>query len=95
MMLAFDPGIGFGKTLEHNLSLLKNIEQLRVRDRPLMVGISRKSLLGKIVASTDMRDRLAPTIALTAILRARGADIFRVHDVKENVAALRTMEREW
>ena len=92
MRLAFDPGIGFGKTLEHNLSLLGNLEQLRPHDRPLMVGVSRKSFLGKLVGSNEMRDRLAPTIALTAILRARGADIFRVHDVKESVAALRTVE---
>jgi len=92
MRLAFDPGIGFGKTLEHNLSLLKNLERLRVNTRPLAVGVSRKSFLGKIVGSNEMRDRRAPTIALTAILRVRGGDIFRVHDVKENVAALRTVE---
>jgi len=93
MRLAFDPGIGFGKTFEHNLSLLKNLEHLGVDNRPLTVGVSRKSFLGKIVGSNEMRDRRAPTIALTAILRARGGDIFRVHDVKENVAALRTVER--
>lgn len=93
MRLAFDPGIGFGKTLEHNLSLLKNLKQLSVHDRPVGVGVSRKSFLGKLTGSNEMGDRLAPTIALTAILRSRGADILRVHDVKENVAALRTVER--
>jgi len=93
MTLAFDPGIGFGKTLEHNLSLLKSIEQLRVDDRPLVVGVSRKSFLAKLAGSNEVRDRLAPTVALTGILRVRGADVFRVHDVKENVAALRTVER--
>ena len=92
MRLAFDPGIGFGKTLKHNLLLLKNIDQLRVNDRPLIVGVSRKSFLGKLAGSDDMRDRIGPTVALTAILRERGADILRVHDVKENVAALRTVE---
>src|SRR3989440_4991330 len=92
MTIAFDPGIGFGKTLEHNLTLLKNLERLRVHDRPLVVGVSRKSFLGKLVNSSEMSERAAPTIALTAILRARGADIFRVHDVKENVAALRAAE---
>ncbi len=92
MRLAFDPGIGFGKTLEQNLSLLRDFDQLRVDDRPLMVGVSRKSFLGKFTGSNEMRDRLSPTIALTAILRARGADILRVHDVKENVAALRIVE---
>ena len=92
MAIAFDPGIGFGKTLEHNLSLLRNLEQLRVHGRPLAIGVSRKSSLAKLIDSNEMRDRIAPTIALTAILRARGADVFRVHDVKENVAALRTVE---
>lgn len=92
MRLAFDPGIGFGKTLEHNLSLLGNLEQLRTHDRPLMVGVSRKSFLGKLIGSKELADRLAPTVALTVTLRSRGADILRVHDVKENVAALRTVE---
>ena len=92
MAIAFDPGIGFGKTVEHNLTLLKNLERLRVHDRPLAVGVSRKSFLGKLVNSSEMSERAAPTIALTAILRARGADILRVHDVKENVAALRAAE---
>jgi dihydropteroate synthase len=92
MAIAFDPGIGFGKTLEHNLTLLKNLERLRVHDRPLVVGVSRKSFLRKLVDSSEMSERTAPTIALTAILRARGADILRVHDVKENVAALRVAE---
>jgi dihydropteroate synthase len=92
MAIAFDPGIGFGKTLEHNLTLLKELEQLRAHDRPLVVGVSRKSFLGKLIGSNEMRDRLAPTIALTATLRMKGADVFRVHEVKENVAALRTLE---
>ncbi len=92
MAIAFDPGIGFGKTPEHNLTLLKNLERLRVHDRPLVVGVSRKSFLGKLVNSSEMSERAAPTIALTAVLRARGADILRVHDVKENVAALRAAE---
>ncbi len=92
MAIAFDPGIGFGKTLEHNLALLKNLERLRAHDRPLVVGVSRKSFLGKLIGSSEMSDRLAPTIALTATLRGRGADIIRVHDVNENVAALRAAE---
>jgi dihydropteroate synthase len=92
MAIAFDPGIGFGKTLEHNLELLSNLECLRPDDRPLVVGASRKSFLGKLLGSSNMSDRLVPTIAVTALLRARGAEIFRVHDVKENVAALRMAE---
>ena len=92
MAIAFDPGIGFGKTLEHNLELLAELERLRVHDRPLVVGVSRKSFLGKLIGSPEITDRLAPGIALTSILRARGADVFRVHDVKENVHALQVTE---
>jgi dihydropteroate synthase len=92
MAIAFDPGIGFGKTLEHNLELLGNLDQLRVENRPLVVGVSRKAFLGKISGISNARDRLAPTVALTALLRAGGARVFRVHDVKENVAALRVTE---
>ena len=92
MAIAFDPGIGFGKTVEHNLALLADLPRLRVHDRPLVVGVSRKSSLGKMIGSNAMEDRLAPTIAFTALLRERGANVLRVHDVKENVAALRATE---
>jgi dihydropteroate synthase len=74
------------------LVLLRNLGRLRVNDRPLVIGVSRKSFLGKLIGSNEMSERLAPTMALTAILRERGADVFRVHDVKENIAALRITE---
>jgi dihydropteroate synthase len=93
MAIAFDPGIGFGKTVEHNLKLLANLPRLRVHHRPLVVGVSRKSSLGQMIGSAEMNDRLAPTIAFTALLRERGANVLRVHDVKENAAALRVTER--
>jgi dihydropteroate synthase len=93
MAIAFDPGIGFGKTVEHNLKLLANLPRLRVHDRPIVVGVSRKSSLGQMIGSAEMNDRLAPTIAFTALLRERGANVLRVHDVKENAAALRATER--
>jgi len=92
MAIAFDPGIGFGKTFEHNLELLVRLERLRAHDRPLVVGVSRKSFLGKLIGSPEIRDRLVPGVALTSLLRPRGADVFRVHDVKENVYALRVTE---
>jgi dihydropteroate synthase len=92
MAIAFDPGIGFGKTLDHNLELLRNLARLRVHNRPLVVGVSRKAFLGKMIGSPLLSSRLAPTIALTSLLRARGANVFRVHDAKENAAALRTAE---
>ena len=93
MTLAFDPGIGFGKTHAHNLSLLKNLPCLRVHDRPLVVGVSRKSFLGKISGHNgSIDDRLLPTVAFTSLLRMHGADVLRVHDVEENVEALRVAD---
>jgi dihydropteroate synthase len=92
MAIAFDPGVGFGKTIEHNLELLAQLERLRAHDRPLVIGVSRKSFLGKLIGSPEIRDRLVPGLALSALLRARGADVLRVHDVKENVYALRVTE---
>ena len=88
--IAFDPGIGFGKTVAHNLELLANLPRLRVENRPLVVGVSRKSFLGKI--SDAPADRASATVALTAMLRERGAHVLRVHDVAPNINALRTTE---
>ena len=92
MAIAFDPGIGFGKTLQHNLELLARLDELHVHDRPLVIGVSRKSFLAKLIDSSEISDRLEPAVALTSLLRARGANVFRVHDVKENVNALRVTE---
>ena len=86
MCIAFDPGIGFGKTVAHNLELLANLPRLRVKNRPLVVGVSRKSFLGKI------SDRASATVALTSLLRERGAHVLRVHDVAPNANALRATE---
>jgi dihydropteroate synthase len=92
MAIAFDPGIGFGKTLDHNLEVLAQLERFRTHDRPLVVGVSRKSFLTRLIKSPEIGDRLASAVALTSLLRCRGADVFRVHDVKENVSALRVTE---
>jgi dihydropteroate synthase len=92
MRLAFDPGIGFGKTLAHNLTLLRNLESLRIGERPFVVGVSRKSFIGKVLGSDDLTDREWPTVALTSYLRERGASVFRVHEVKPNGHALRMTE---
>jgi dihydropteroate synthase len=92
MRLAFDPGIGFGKTVEHNLALLRNLAALRAGGRPLVLGVSRKSFLSKIAAGAAPADRLWPTVALTSHGRSRGANVFRVHDVRPNAEALRMTE---
>ena len=92
MNVAFDPGIGFGKSVAHNMLLLKNIEFLRVENRPLIVGVSRKSFLGKITGDSAMEDRFWPTVALTGYACEKGAAVVRVHDVRPNVEALRMTE---
>jgi dihydropteroate synthase len=92
MRLAFDPGIGFGKTVEHNLALLRNLDAMRVEGRPLVLGVSRKSFLGKITGSDAPADRAWPTVALTSYGRVHGANVFRVHDARSNSEALRMTE---
>lgn len=92
MCLAFDPGIGFGKTVEHNLALIRNLAAMRISGRPLVLGISRKSFIGKVLGSSMLEDRAWPTVALTSYGRTRGADVFRVHAVRENFQALRMTE---
>jgi dihydropteroate synthase len=83
-----DPGIGFGKTLEHNLELLRRLGELRELGRPLMIGTSRKSFLGKIDGS-DVDDRIGGTIASSVLATAEGADVLRVHDVAETAQAMK------
>lgn len=90
--ICFDPGIGFGKSVEHNLALLRGLPELSVGGRPLLLGVSRKSFIGKVLGSTDLNDRAWPTVAITARTREAGVMIHRVHEVKPNVEALRMVE---
>lgn len=87
-----DPGIGFGKTLEHNLALLKDLRQFEALGERIVIGTSRKSFLGKILGTNDVADRLEATIASNLAARAEGASVFRVHDVGAMVKALKTWE---
>ena len=90
--ICFDPGIGFGKSVEHNLALLRALPELGVGGRPLLLGVSRKSFIGKVLGSPDLDDRAWPTVAITARTREAGVMIHRVHDVKPNVEAVRMVE---
>ena len=92
MSIALDPGIGFGKTFAHNRELLHNLPALRVWDRPLVVGVSRKSFLGALTGSPALSERFWPGVAMTSFCRERGARILRVHDVQPNREALRMTE---
>ncbi|MDA7519301.1 dihydropteroate synthase [bacterium] len=86
--VVYDPGIGFGKSLAHNLTLLRGLSSLRLLGRPLLMGISRKSLIASLLEKPGIENREFPTVALTAFTRMNGAVIHRVHTVDQNVAAL-------
>ena len=90
--ICFDPGIGFGKTLEHNLELLRSLRELRVGGRPLLLGVSRKSFIGKLVGSDAIGDRAWGTVSLTAHAREQGVEVHRVHEVRANLEAMRMAE---
>jgi dihydropteroate synthase len=78
--IQLDPGIGFGKTVAHNLELLRRLRELTALGRPLVIGTSRKSFLGRLTGR-EVDDRLAATIATNVLALANGASVFRVHDV--------------
>lgn len=89
--IIFDPGIGFGKRMEHNLSLLKCLKKFGHLDRPLLLGVSRKSFLGKL-SGAGPNQRLAAGLACACLGVAAGAQLIRTHDVYETVQALRMTE---
>ncbi len=86
--IILDPGFGFGKTLSHNLQLLASLEQLHILGHPLLVGISRKSMLGAITGR-EVNERLPASLAAATISAMKGVSIIRVHDVRETVDAVR------
>jgi len=90
--LFIDPGIGFGKRLEHNLSLLRDIDRFAAIGLPVLVGVSRKSFLGELL-DLPASERLEATLAAQAVAVALGADILRVHDVREGRRAADTARR--
>jgi dihydropteroate synthase len=87
-----DPGIGFGKTLEHNLALLDHLDSIVELGFPVLVGPSRKSFIGRITGVEAAKDRVFGTVAASVIARERGATLFRVHDVRANREALAVAE---
>jgi dihydropteroate synthase len=89
--VVLDPGIGFGKTLEHNLQLLAGLRAFTRLGRPLLLGVSRKSFLGKLSGAPEA-DRLPGSLACASLAVAEGAQIIRAHDVAETVQALRATE---
>ena len=90
--LCFDPGIGFGKKLDHNLALLRALGSLAPQGRPLLLGASRKSFIAGLLENDDLEMRHWPTVAVTAQARDQGVMLHRVHHVRANCEALRMIE---
>lgn len=90
--MALDPGIGFGKTPAHNLALLRRCGEFGIAGRPVLIGVSRKSFLGRVVGTSDLGDRFWPGVALTSFCRERGARLFRVHEPRPHHEALQMTE---
>jgi dihydropteroate synthase len=86
--IVLDPGFGFGKTVEHNLALLRRLAEIAALGYPLLAGLSRKSTIG-VLTGRDVDDRMAGSVAAALAAIARGASIVRVHDVRETVDALK------
>lgn len=89
--IILDPGFGFGKTVEHNYELLSHLEEFRVFELPLLVGVSRKSMIYRLLGTTP-QEALNGTTVLDTICLMKGADILRVHDVKEAVETVKIVE---
>ena len=87
-----DPGFGFGKTLDHNYELMNGLGQFSVLNKPIMIGVSRKSMIGKLLGCTP-DEALNGTIVLNTVALMKGIDILRVHDVKEAVEAIRIVTK--
>jgi dihydropteroate synthase len=90
--VALDPGIGFGKTLEHNLRLLAALPRFSRHGRPVLLGVSRKSFLGKLTGTESPTERLPGALACAALAVRDGVRLLRVHDVRETVQAVRVAE---
>jgi len=90
-LIVVDPGIGFGKTHRHNVELLANLRQLRVRERPVLVGVSRKSTLGDLT-QREVHERMPASVAAAVVAVMNGASIVRAHDVQATVDALKVAQ---
>ncbi|WP_169928922.1 dihydropteroate synthase [Clostridium botulinum] len=90
--IILDPGIGFGKTVEHNLKIMNRIEELKSFNLPVLLAASRKATIGKVLGNLPTEERLEGTIALSCLAVDAGIQMVRVHDIKENIRAIRMLE---
>lgn len=89
--IMIDPGIGFGKTVEHNLEIIRHLKEFKILGCPILIGVSRKSFIGKVL-NLDVSERLEGTLAAVAASVLNGANIVRVHDVKENFRVCKMLD---
>lgn len=90
--IIIDPGIGFGKTSDHNLEIINNLSEFSLLEKPILVGPSRKAFIGKILGDVPVTERLEGTAAAVAVCIMNGANIVRVHDVKEMVKVVKVVD---
>lgn len=90
--IIIDPGIGFGKTFNQNLGIINNLREFTLLEKPILIGLSRKAFIGKILGNVSVTDRLEGTSAAVAISIMNGANIIRVHDIKEMVRVARVAD---
>ncbi|MEG2893787.1 MAG: dihydropteroate synthase [Clostridium sp.] len=90
--IMLDPGIGFGKNYQHNIDIIKNLEVFYKFDMPVLLAVSRKTMIGKALGNLPTEERLEGTMAITCYAADRGIEMIRVHDVKENYRAARMIE---
>ncbi len=91
-LIIIDPGIGFGKTFEHNLAIIKNLHEFTYLEKPILIGPSRKAFIGKILGDVPPSMRLEGTLGAVAVAIFNGANIVRVHDVKETVKVAKVVD---
>jgi dihydropteroate synthase len=88
-LVCVDPGIGFGKTVEHNVELVRRLDEIAALGRPVLIGLSRKRSLGRLLGDPEaLTGSTAASVAAAVVAYERGATIFRAHDVREHVEAL-------
>jgi dihydropteroate synthase len=90
--IIIDPGIGFGKTFNQNLEIINNLREFTLLEKPILIGLSRKAFIGKILGNVSVTDRLEGTSAAVAISIMNGANIIRVHDIREMVRVARVAD---
>jgi dihydropteroate synthase len=90
--IILDPGIGFGKTIEHNVEIIHNLHKIKALGFPVLIGLSRKSFMGKIIQKPHYSDLLPATLAINTIAIQAGVDIIRVHDISEHRDVINLMQ---